>query len=81
MSQSALGMVMFSGIKFQKELPAGSKDDEGKGPAADNMSLLQSRQKAADYGSLLGAKKKKIMNAFLKALGSDQGLGDFLSHL
>lgn len=53
-------MVMFSVITFQKELPEGKKkkEEEEKKSAADNMLLLQSRWSAAEYGSLLGAKKK-----------------------
>lgn len=45
-------------VKFLKELPEGSEEEEGEKPVADNMSLLQTWQNAADYGSLLRARKR-----------------------
>lgn len=58
-SQTALGMVVFSGIKFQKELPEGNKEEEGKGQQQTTCRFCKvGRAHAADYGSLLGAKKK-----------------------
>lgn len=62
-SQTALGMVVLSGIKFQKELPEGNKEEEGKGQQQTTCRFGKvGRAHAADYGSLLGAKKNKIKN-------------------
>lgn len=58
-SQTALGMVVFSGIKFQKELPEGNKEEEGKGQQQTTRRFCKVGRAQADYGSLLGATKNK----------------------
>lgn len=72
-SQTALGMVVFSAIKFQKELPEGNKEEEGKGQQQTTRRFCKVGRAQQTMAACWGQQQQKKKSAVLSAVGSDQG--------